>query len=218
MKVEIKIYSSITIIVLLLLTQSVCRSQNISSNIISASDTTNRSVKSNSKKIIDDSDTNSPKDYSTDNYFSSLAFKNNTLNEYQHLSNKNSFEPIPLSQDAQNKMSQKNVTKFQMMDGTYWRDESEIDYGRLFATFGAIAAVDLIAYQYASEVWYREETTGFHTLNFNNDMKKWQYMDKIGHFTDAFFVSDLTSKLYRWSGMSGNSSVGYGARSGWLWT
>jgi hypothetical protein len=49
-------------------------------------------------------------------------------------------------------------------------------------------------------------------------MQKWQYMDKIGHFFDAYFVSDLTSKMYRWSGLSGNSSVWYGALTGWLWT
>ena len=59
-----------------------------------------------------------------------------------------------------------------MIDWTYWRYESDLDYGELFTTFGAIAAVDFIAIQYASEVWFREETTTFHTLNFNSDMNK----------------------------------------------
>jgi hypothetical protein len=106
----------------------------------------------------------------------------------------------------------------QMIDGTYWRTNSELNYGRMFTIFGGILAVDMIAYLYQRDVWYKEPTREFHTVEFDKDMRSWQFMDKIGHFTDAYFVSDLTSKLYRWAGFSGYSSVWYGALTGFLWT
>ena len=106
----------------------------------------------------------------------------------------------------------------QMIDGTYWRTNPDLNYTRLFTIFAGILAVDLIAYFYQREVWYVEPTTNFHTVNFKKDMQSWQFMDKIGHFTDAYFVSDLSSKLYRWAGVSGTGSVWYGALTGFLWT
>ncbi len=102
-------------------------------------------------------------------------------------------------------------------DGTYWRKKSDINFLKLSSILGAMATVDLIAYMYQREVWYKEETTVFHTLDFMNDWNKFQQMDKIGHFTDAYFTSDLAGKLYRWAGFSGNTSVWLGAFSGWFW-
>jgi len=106
----------------------------------------------------------------------------------------------------------------QMIDGTYWRTNTDLNYARMFTIIGGVLAVDLIAYLYQREVWYREPTTKFHTVNFDKDMASWQFMDKIGHFVDAYFASDLTSKLYRWAGVSGTGSVWYGALTGFLWT
>jgi len=106
----------------------------------------------------------------------------------------------------------------QMIDGTYWRTNSDLNYTRMFTIFGGILAVDLIAYFYQRDVWDTSPTSKFHTINFKKDMQSWQFMDKIGHFTDAYFVSDLSSKLYRWAGVSGTGSVWYGALTGFLWT
>jgi hypothetical protein len=104
-----------------------------------------------------------------------------------------------------------------LIDGTSWRKYSDIDYLRLSSMLGVIAAVNTVAYMYQREVWYSKETTVFHSLDFSEDWGKYQQMDKYGHFTDAYFTSDLTGKIYRWSGMSGTSSVWYGALTGWLW-
>ncbi len=104
-----------------------------------------------------------------------------------------------------------------LIDGTTWRANSEVDYLRLSSMLGAIAIVNTVAYTYQQQVWYTEETTVFHSLDFINDWNKYQQMDKFGHFTDAYFTSDLTAKIYRWSGLSGESSVWYGALTGWLW-
>ena len=104
-----------------------------------------------------------------------------------------------------------------LVDGTIWRTNSDVDYLRLSSMLGAIAIVNTVGYTYQRKVWYTEETTVFHSLEFINDWNKYQQMDKFGHFTDAYFTSDLSAKIYRWSGLSGNSSVWYGALTGWLW-
>ncbi len=102
-------------------------------------------------------------------------------------------------------------------DGTIWRTNSDIDYLRLSSMLGVIASVNIVGYIYQRQVWYTKETTGFHSLEFIHDWNKYQQMDKFGHFTDAYFTSDLTAKIYRWSGFSGESSVWFGALSGWIW-
>ena len=104
-----------------------------------------------------------------------------------------------------------------LIDGTIWRTNSDVNYLRLSSMLGAIAIVNTVAYTYQRQVWYTEETTVFHSLEFLNDWNKYQQMDKFGHFTDAYFTSDLSAKVYRWSGLSGNSSVWYGVLTGWLW-
>lgn len=102
-------------------------------------------------------------------------------------------------------------------DGTIWRENSDVDYLRLSSMLGAIAITNTVAYMYQRNVWYTQETTVFHSLDFIDDWNKYQQMDKFGHFADAYFTSDLSAKVYRWSGLSGESSVWYGALTGWLW-
>lgn len=104
-----------------------------------------------------------------------------------------------------------------LIDGTTWRTYSDVDYLRLSAMAGLMLSVNAIAYNYQRHVWYKRETTAFHTLDFKFDWNKYQQMDKFGHFEDAYFTSDLAGKIYRWSGFSGETSVWLGALSGWLW-
>ena len=104
-----------------------------------------------------------------------------------------------------------------MLDGTIWRKYSDVDYLRLSSMLGVMAVANTVAYMYQRKVWYTENTSAFHTLDFVSDWAKNQQMDKFGHFTDAYFTSDLSAKIYRWSGISGDNSVWYGALTGWLW-
>lgn len=104
-----------------------------------------------------------------------------------------------------------------LIDGTLWRANSDIDYLRLSSIGGLMLAANLIALDYQMDIWYSEKTTGFHSLDLVEDWGKYQQMDKFGHFTDAYFTSDLSGKIYRWSGMSGSTSVWLGALTGWLW-
>lgn len=104
-----------------------------------------------------------------------------------------------------------------LIDGTSWKEYPDINYFRLSSMIGIIGVTNTVAYMYQRNVWYTEETTVFHSLEFINDWNKYQQMDKFGHFTDAYFTSDLTGKIYRWAGMSGNTSVWVGALTGWAW-
>ncbi|UCH64649.1 MAG: hypothetical protein JSW63_08455, partial [Ignavibacterium sp.] len=200
---EVKIYSVITFVAFLLLAQSVCSAQNIGANITNAADSNNQLVHIGSTDVSTYTDYKSSEDFSMDSNYPSSDLRNFPTKNHRHSFYHNTREPIPQNQSEENIISSNNVNTLTLIDGTYWREEPDLDYGRLFTVFGGILTVDMIAYMYQREVWYREETTVFHTLDFSNDMKKWQYMDKIGHFMDAYFVSDLTSKLYRWSGLSG---------------
>jgi hypothetical protein len=106
----------------------------------------------------------------------------------------------------------------QMIDGTFWKTYSDINVPRLSIVLGSMILVDAIVQKKQSEFWYTKERVKFHSTDFLQDMKRYKQMDKLGHFTDAYFVSDLTSKAYRWSGLSGESSVWLGALTGWLWS
>jgi hypothetical protein len=216
--VEVKIYFVITFVAFLLVAQSVCSAQNFATNISNAADTTNQLVHNDPTDVSATADYKSSEDNSVDNIYPSFVLRNYPPENNRYSFYHNRLESIPLSQSTEKITISNNANALPMIDGTYWREKPDLDYGRLFTVFGGILTVDMIAYMYQREIWYREETTVFHSLDFSNDMKKWQYMDKIGHFMDAYFVSDLTSKLYRWSGLSGNSSVWYGALTGWLWT
>jgi hypothetical protein len=104
-----------------------------------------------------------------------------------------------------------------LIDGTSWRKYSDVDFLRLSSMIVVMGTANVVAYMYQRKVWYTRETSAFHTLDFAFDWKKYQQMDKYGHFADAYFTSDLAGKIYRWSGFSGNTSVWLGAVSGWFW-
>lgn len=149
-------------------------------------------------------------------FYSSLAsgYSSSSVNHISHYKSFNSYK-----QDFSSLASASVFVNSErpMIDGTIWRTNSEVDYLRLSSMLGAIAITNTVAYMYQRKVWYTEETTVFHSLDFMNDWNKYQQMDKFGHFSDAYFTSDLSAKIYRWSGISGDASVYYGALTGWLW-
>ncbi|QQS34885.1 MAG: DUF2279 domain-containing protein [Ignavibacteriales bacterium] len=104
-----------------------------------------------------------------------------------------------------------------LSDGTTWRDNSDVSSTKLYSIFGVIALADALGYLKLKEMWYKNETTKFHAIDFHADGLKYQLMDKYGHGLHAYFVSDLTTKAYRWAGVSGNESILYGSLTGWLW-
>jgi hypothetical protein len=82
---------------------------------------------------------------------------------------------------------------------------------------GGILAVDIIGYYKLKDSWYNHPTTKMHIENFQLDKRLYQQMDKFGHLMHAYYATGLISRLYRWSGFSGENSILYGALTGWLW-
>lgn len=109
-----------------------------------------------------------------------------------------------------------NITK-ELSDGTIWREENDLNSYKIGGVLGAIAVVDFAGYNQLKNLWYTQRHSYWHSLDFTEDFRKYRWMDKFGHAMDAYFVSDLTAKAYRWSGISGNSSMLLGALTGWLW-
>ncbi len=60
------------------------------------------------------------------------------------------------------------------------------------------------------KVWYSQyPRSRFHTFN---DMGEWEDMDKMGHLFTSYMESQLSSQMYRWTGLERNKSalVGFG--------
>jgi hypothetical protein len=131
---------------------------------------------------------------------------------------KKSNTSSPLSFQALNENQTLNNEPASMMpDGTLWRDKPDIDYLKLGGVMGGILAVDIIGYYKLKDSWYNHPTTKMHAENFQLDRRLYQQMDKFGHLMHAYYATGLVSRLYRWSGFSGENSIIYGALTGWLW-
>ena len=102
-------------------------------------------------------------------------------------------------------------------DGTLWRQQSDINAGRLMIGGGAILVADALGLMKLKETWYNDKRGKFHAVNWETDLRRWHQMDKIGHAVHCAFASDLFSKVYRWSGFSAGSSIWMGSLTGWLW-
>ena len=60
--------------------------------------------------------------------------------------------------------------------------------------------------------WYKDESpTSFH---FINDSKYWLQVDKVGHATTAYTISNYGFWTLRWSGVNNNRATWYGALMG----
>lgn len=62
--------------------------------------------------------------------------------------------------------------------------------------------------------WYRDyELVQFHLFN---DMAEWEQMDKVGHMFTAYFETNITTGLYKWTGMKNENAYWAGAITGSL--
>ncbi len=61
-------------------------------------------------------------------------------------------------------------------------------------------------------LWYKDyPQSSFH---FFNDNKEWLYMDKLGHITTSYYVSNYSYWSLRWTGLNEKKSVLYGSLMG----
>ena len=83
---------------------------------------------------------------------------------------------------------------------------------RLWLVAGAQAGLWVGSFIVLNQLWYKDYArTSFH---FFNDNKEWNQMDKLGHVFTTFQISNISSKMWKWAGLSHRKSVLYGAISG----
>jgi len=83
--------------------------------------------------------------------------------------------------------------------------------GRLWLVGGTQAALWVGSFVALNQFWYADyPRSSFH---FFNDIKEWNQMDKFGHVFTTFFVSNISSKMWKWAGLSHKRAVWYGAVS-----
>lgn len=63
-----------------------------------------------------------------------------------------------------------------------------------------------------NKAWYANyPRSGFHLFN---DIEEWNQVDKVGHAWSAYWGTQLSSSLYRWSGIPQQKAALYGAATG----
>ena len=83
---------------------------------------------------------------------------------------------------------------------------------RLWLVGGTQAALWVGSFVALNQLWYADYPRG--SFHFFNDIREWNQMDKLGHVFTTFQVSNISSKMWKWAGLSHRKSVIYGAISG----
>ena len=61
--------------------------------------------------------------------------------------------------------------------------------------------------------WYKDNASS--KFHWYNDSKSWLQVDKVGHATTAFIMSDYAFWALRWAGLNNNKSAIYAGLMGW---
>lgn len=102
-------------------------------------------------------------------------------------------------------------------DGTTWTCTSDIKLLRLGTIVAGFAIFDAVGFSKISEMQYNTETSPFHFHHGPTDIREYKQMDKIGHIVESYWISHLTSKIYRWGGISASTSIWLGSLTGFIW-
>lgn len=139
------------------------------------------------------------------------------LSEINNSKTSQSYFSLKIKNDENVNSTPPIVQATALSDGTIWRNKTEIINSRIYWSLGLFVTAEAIGYYALKDLQYYYPTTSFHTTNFSQDLKIYKQMDKYGHFIHAYFASETFSRMYRWSGFSGENSVLYGTLTGWLW-
>jgi VanZ family protein len=91
-------------------------------------------------------------------------------------------------------------------------DSSYPNKTRLWLVGGIQAGLWVGSFLALNQFWYTDyPRSSFH---FFNDNKEWNQMDKLGHVFTTFQVSNISSKMWKWAGLSHKKAVLYGAVNG----
>jgi hypothetical protein len=79
-----------------------------------------------------------------------------------------------------------------------------------FAVFGAFGFAKI------ADLQYNTQTTTFHFHEGSRDIREYKQMDKIAHVFESYYISHLSSKIYRWGGFSAPTSIWLGSLTGFV--
>ncbi len=95
--------------------------------------------------------------------------------------------------------------------GSYDTSASE---KRLCWVVGGGAAVYALSMTGLYGLWYADyPSSSFHRFN---DNKEWLQMDKLGHFTTAYYTGKAGYEALQWAGIAENKAIWYGGSTGLL--
>lgn len=119
--------------------------------------------------------------------------------------------PVPMA------LKENDIYEPNLDDGTPWTRSTHLKKTRLSVLLGGFAIGDAIGFAKIADMQYNTETSSFHFHEWSRDIREYKQMDKIGHVVEAYHMSYLSSKIYRWSGLSAKKSIWFGSATGLFW-
>jgi hypothetical protein len=101
---------------------------------------------------------------------------------------------------------------------SFFKKSDTLHRGRVIGVSTSIGALWVGSATALGTIWYSKETQS--KLHSFNDWEQWKQMDKIGHMTTAWYVSQFAHGLFQWSGLDKKKSIwlGGGVSLGYLTT
>lgn len=100
-------------------------------------------------------------------------------------------------------------TSITFSQGSFFLPSDSLHKGRTIGVSTGIGTVWSGSIIGLSKVWYSDaDKAPWHTFD---DSRNWLQMDKAGHFYTAYKLNQLTTDLYRWSGVNRKASIWIGA-------
>jgi hypothetical protein len=105
------------------------------------------------------------------------------------------------------------LTFLTLSQTTFFTPSDTLNKKRTLASSGITGGLAIGSIIGLASVWYADyEKTPLHSFD---DSKNWLQMDKVGHAYACYHFSELSSKLFRWSGLSPKTSAFIGTSIGW---
>ncbi len=99
--------------------------------------------------------------------------------------------------------------------GQFFVNSDTLNSKRVWGVTLTEAGIYSISYLGLNQLWYAKyERSRFH---FFDDSKEWLQMDKAGHCFSAYYISNLATRSYRWTGMPQKKAVWIGGGTGWFY-
>ncbi len=93
-------------------------------------------------------------------------------------------------------------------------EKDSINQSRLIFVGSSMATAYVASLILLDQAWYKDfPRSSFH---FHDDNKDWLQIDKLGHSTTSYYLSNISFKAYKWAGLNNNQAAIWGGVSGWI--